>query len=112
MGDDNLVELPDGGAADGEAAPVLVVDGVEGRHVVLQDGKQVVRVLTGAGLWDCLGFEALFDKSASLGFVQPVDALDDAGLDGPAAVRRRQARALDVRPLVEPLVAQFIVRGE
>ena len=34
VGDHDLVDLPDGGTADGVAAPNFAVDGVEGRHVV------------------------------------------------------------------------------
>ena len=112
VGDDNLVELPDGGAVDGVAAAYFDVDGAEGTHVVLRDGRQVVGVLAGAGEWNCGGYEALFDEGSGLGVVQPVGAFNDAGLDGPAAVQRRQAGVLDVRPLAEPLLAQVVIRRE
>lgn len=82
MGHDDLVELSDGGAADANFA----VDGVEGHHVVLQHGQQVVRILAGATRGNGGRFEALLDEDPGLGFVQPVQALDDAGLDGPMAV--------------------------
>ncbi len=39
MGDDDLVELSDGVAADGASAADLAVDGVQNRQVVLQDGQ-------------------------------------------------------------------------
>ena len=47
-----------------------------------------------------------------LGVVQAVEALDDAGFDGPAAVERGQAIVLGLRPLVEPLLAHVVVLGE
>ena len=96
VGDDNLVELPDGCPADGVSAADFTVDGVEGRHVVLQDGQQVVRILASAAWWNGRGFEALFNEGPGLGFVQPVEAFKDAGLDGPAAVQRRQAGVSDL----------------
>ena len=46
--DDDLVQLPDGGAADRTPAADFTVHSVEGRHVVLQDGQEVVRILSGA----------------------------------------------------------------
>ena len=65
MDDQHLVQLPDSGAADGAAVAHFAVDGVKGCHVI----QQVVGILAGARLWDGLGFEALVDESASLGFV-------------------------------------------
>ena len=109
---DDLVELADGRPADGVSSADFAVDGVEGCHVVLQDGEQVVLVLTGARRWNVIGFEAMFNESSRLGFVQAVDAFDDAGLDGPAAMQGGQASALDLRPVVEPLTVQSVFPRE
>ena len=80
--------------------------------MVLQDGQQVISILTGARLWDVLGLEALFHENSSLGLVEVVDAFNDPGLNCSAAVLRRQVGLLDARPLVEPLTAQVVVPGE
>jgi len=68
VGDHDLMQLPDGRAADGRAAAYLAVDGVECRHVV----HQVLGVLAGAGRQDRRGLEALLDEGFGLVFAQPV----------------------------------------
>ena len=112
VGDHHLVQLPDGGTADGSAAADFAVDGVSRRHLVLQDGQEVVRILSSAGRWNGGRFETAGDEVTGLDFVQPVDALDDAGLYGPAPVKRRQVSVRDVGPSVEPLLAQVVILGE
>ena len=92
LGDNDLVELPDCRVADGATVADFAMDSVEGCQVVLQ----VVGILVGAGRRDCRGFEAVLDEGLDLAFAQPVDALDDAGLDGRAAVERRLASDLDL----------------
>ena len=112
VGNDDLVELPDGGAADGAAAVHFAVDGIEVCHVVLEDCQQVVGILSGAGRRDCGDLETLFDEGARFSFVQLAEALDDACLDGPAPVRRRQSVVCDVGLSVEPLLARVVILGE
>lgn len=112
VGDDDLVDLPDGGAADGAPVADLAVDGAESRHVVLQDDQQVLGVLAGTGRRDRRGFEAMLDEGLGLAFVQLVNALDDAGLNGPTAVESGEAGTLDVGTAFEPLLLQVVVLRE
>jgi len=79
--------------------------------VVPQDGQQVVGVLAGAGQRDVRWFEAMLDEGMRLGFIQRVDAFDDAGFDCPGAVECRKAAVSDVRQVIEPLVAEGVVLG-
>ncbi len=89
VGDDYLLELSDGGASDGLSTAYRAVDGIESRQVFLQDVQQVVEVAR-AGLRDVRRLEAMLDEGSSLDVVQPVEAFDNAGLDGPRAVECRR----------------------
>ena len=68
VGDHDLMQLPDGRAADVAADADCVVDGVERRRVA----HQVLGVLAGAGRQDRRGLEALLDEGFGLVFAQPV----------------------------------------
>ena len=109
VGDDYLMQLPAGRAADGATAAHLAVDGVYGRLVAVLDGQQVVGLLAGAARRNVRRFETMLDDGLGLAFVQPVDAIDDAGLDGPAAVQCCQAGVIDVWFVLELLLEQVIV---
>ena len=69
VGDYDLVQMPDGGAADGAPVADLAVDGTESRDVVLQEGQQVLRVLAGTERRDRRGSEAVLDENLGLGTV-------------------------------------------
>ena len=112
MGDDDLVQLLYRPPLDDALVACCAVDGLEDHHAVVQDGQEGVGILARAGEWNCGGFEALVNEGDGLGVVQPVEALDDAGLDGPAPVQRRQAVVRDAGPSVEPLLAQVVILGE
>ena len=83
------------------------------------DVQQIVGILAGAAWGNCAVFEALLDEGPGLSFVDSVEALDDAGLDCPAAVEAMlelakcpQAGVSDTEVVVEPLAAPVLVLGE